>query len=396
MDLSALVGDPSTAISILFVIFLCLFFWRRRHQIEIQSVFWPFLYMILYKTQVGLRWMSSVARRFPGILWWMGWIATIGGFGGMALILYILLISTRDIFLSPTAVAGIMPVLPIDADGVFFVRFDYWIICIFAILVVHEFSHGIMARRYGVPVKSSGLAALGIIVPIIPGAFVEPDEAELAKRRPSEQLAVFSAGPFANILTAIMVMLALTAIAPAVSDMIWTQDGVSVANITAGGPADLAGIGVGDRIIALEDTPVKSMEEFTAALADHGAGETVKLYTNRTAHTLTLGAKDDGSALLGVMAKGHLRLTEGFQGRAGEFIAGFVEWVFALLYNLAMLNLGIGLFNLLPLWVVDGGRMLLTALQGLLPKRSALLTWHIISACTLVMVLMNVFGGFLK
>jgi hypothetical protein len=36
--------------------------------------------------------------------------------------------------------------------------------------------HGVMARVYNLPVKNSGLVVLGALLPLVPGAFVEPDE----------------------------------------------------------------------------------------------------------------------------------------------------------------------------------------------------------------------------
>ncbi|HLF55126.1 MAG TPA: hypothetical protein VI612_05405, partial [Candidatus Nanoarchaeia archaeon] len=67
----------------------------------------------------------------------------------------------------------------LKAKGVFYVPFLHWFLSIFIILIVHEGMHGVMARVYGLPVKNSGLVVLGALVPLIPGAFVEPDEEKL-------------------------------------------------------------------------------------------------------------------------------------------------------------------------------------------------------------------------
>ena len=80
------------------------------------------------------------------------------------------------LFTKPAASSGVGLVLPFKAKGVFYVPFFYWIISIFVIAVVHEFSHGLIARANNIKVKSSGFAFLALLVPIIPAAFVEPDE----------------------------------------------------------------------------------------------------------------------------------------------------------------------------------------------------------------------------
>ncbi len=63
-------------------------------------------------------------------------------------------------------------------------------------MVVHEFSHGVVARAHDINVKSSGLAFFGPIL----GAFVEPDDKELKSKPYKSQLSLFAAGPFSNII----------------------------------------------------------------------------------------------------------------------------------------------------------------------------------------------------
>ncbi|WP_367883132.1 site-2 protease family protein [Thermococcus peptonophilus] len=73
-------------------------------------------------------------------------------------------------------------------------------------MVVHELSHGIVARADKLPLKSVGL----VLLAVIPGAFVEPDEEELAKAPLRSRLRVYGAGSMANITTAIITALLIT------------------------------------------------------------------------------------------------------------------------------------------------------------------------------------------
>jgi len=83
--------------------------------------------------------------------------------------------------------------------------FTYWIIAIACIAIFHEFSHGIIARRYGVKIKTTGFGFLGPFL----AAFVEPDEKQMQKKTKFQQIAVLSAGTFTNLILAILFFLLL-------------------------------------------------------------------------------------------------------------------------------------------------------------------------------------------
>ena len=87
-----------------------------------------------------------------------------------------------------------MPCLPM-------LSFLHWIIVIFILASVHEFNHGLISRVYNIKVKSSGFAVFSFLLPIIPAAFVEPDENQLKKSRNKIQLGVLAAGSYANFIT---------------------------------------------------------------------------------------------------------------------------------------------------------------------------------------------------
>ena len=83
--------------------------------------------------------------------------------------------------------------------------FTYWIITIIIIAVFHEFAHGIIARGHGIKVKSTGFGFLGPFL----AAFVEVDEKAMSKKSSKAQLAVLSAGSFANVIIAAIFLLLL-------------------------------------------------------------------------------------------------------------------------------------------------------------------------------------------
>lgn len=70
------------------------------------------------------------------------------------------------------------------------------IAALIVILIVHEGAHAILSRVGKIPVLSSGIVLFGII-PV--GAFVEPDEKQLAKLEPVKQTRVLIAGSTSNL-----------------------------------------------------------------------------------------------------------------------------------------------------------------------------------------------------
>jgi membrane-associated protease RseP (regulator of RpoE activity) len=85
--------------------------------------------------------------------------------------------------------------------------FTYWIIILAVVAIFHEFAHGILMRRYGVKIKSTGFGFFPFFLPIFLAAFVEQDEKSMKKKKPFEQMAILSAGTFANVLIGIFFFL---------------------------------------------------------------------------------------------------------------------------------------------------------------------------------------------
>lgn len=57
--------------------------------------------------------------------------------------------------------------------------------------------------------------------------------------------------------------------------------GAYVAEVVAGGPAEKAGLKVGDVIIQIGDTPIESADDYILAIRTHSQGETIKIKVNR-------------------------------------------------------------------------------------------------------------------
>lgn len=381
--------------AIVFIVALALFLILKRKQVNVQGVF-PVLFIVMYRSAFGLKSMRSFARRHPGLLRVLGWAGVIVGFTGMIFICAQLVYATFGLIFDG-APPSVQPVLPFSAKGVFYVPFLYWVISIFLLALVHEFAHGIMSNLYKVKVKSSGFAFLCLFLPVIPAAFVEPEEVELKKKSFSKQLAVFAAGPFANILFALLMIGVVFSFAPTV-DAAFNNAGVEIVRITEDSPADLSGLEQGEVITAIGDNSVPEFSDFQTALRNASPDSEMLVTTSERAVMVNLSAhpKNSSWAYLGVVARQHTIPDDKFVEEWGVHIPYVVKWFSGLFFWLFMLNLGIGLFNLLPIGPVDGGRMFqLVCLKFFKNEKTALKVWAKTSMFFILLILFNLFAGFI-
>ena len=152
--------------------------------------------------------------------------------------------------------------------------FFYWIISIFILATIHEFAHGVVSKLHNVKVKSSGIGFLSILVPIIPLAFVEPDEKALIKKSSKKQLAVFAAGPLANILFAFIVLGFSLLITNPIASHLIDYDGVSITGLVkefdTKFPAEVAGVTENELIKKIDNTEITQVINFTSLFDKHG------------------------------------------------------------------------------------------------------------------------------
>lgn len=387
--------DFQYVLLICFIVLMIVFSLLQRKNIQMQGLF-PLLYFVMWRTQKGLGFMDWLAQKTPRFWKVVFGAGVVAGFGGMALISWQLVKNTAMVFLSPGAAPGIQPVLPFEAKGVFFVPFVYWLLSIFVIAVVHEFCHGIAARVYKMPVKSAGLAFLGVIAPLVPAAFVEPDEQYLQKQSTFRQLSVFAAGPFANLVMAGVILLIVVFVANPLAQAMLLPNGARVTGVEDGSPAAIAGMHKDELITAIDGISTPYLENVSAILKTKKPGDTISLQTNETQHAITLMAnpKNASRAYLGVFSRQHADIKDDFKNKYGAWPVPLILWSFGLLYWLFLMSLGIGLFNLLPIGPIDGGRMLQLAMQKLFKQAPGQHAWKYVSAVFLLMVVINVIAGF--
>ena len=393
--------DIQTICAFIFMGCMLLFLYVNRKKIIIQKIFYPFLYFSMYKTKIGLKLMDRMAKKHPKFLKYLAYAGVAVGFLGMVAMAVLLIQNFYSLVTKPAAVSGVMMVLPFKAEGVFYVPFFYWIISIFLLVIVHEFSHGIIARLYNIKINSSGLAFLNIIVPVIPAAFVEPDEEELRKRPKIQQLSVFAAGPFSNFIFAFVVLAIIGFVMVPVSNAIFNYNGILVTGFTPGNetfPAEAAGMTENELIMGIDNMPINTVENFTGIMQNKTPGESIVITTNVTDYDIILTESPDNEskAYLGIYLTQNQEIKENILQKYGKILPNIFIWFVGLFYWLYLLNLGIGLFNLVPLGPIDGGRMLQLAMHKFFKKKKGDKIWKAISFIFLGLVLINVLWPFIQ
>ncbi len=373
-------------LALVFYALLVLYIMKNKSKFEFHGKI-----IALYKTKLGLKLMDRIAKFCPRILKLLGYLSIITGFIGMALIFYWLFKGTFDLLFVSGAPPAVAPVLPgIEVmPGLPVLSFMHWIIAILIIATIHEFSHGIYARLYNVKVKSSGFALFGPIL----AAFVEPDEKQLAKKKKKVQLAVFSAGPFSNILTGFLFIAAMTFITLPLQAAVFDSDGITVNGILDGYPMQETNIDIPFIINEFNEQEINDYNDFAKATIDLKPGDEATIGTDKGDFSIIAAQNPENSSkgFIGVSNFGINRApNQEIVAKYGPSIPPLVDWTHMLFFWLWVVSWGVGLFNLLPLGLVDGGRMLLSGLTAVMKnEKKAKKYWSIISLVSVLLILIN-------
>ncbi len=181
---------------------------------------------------------------------------------------------------SPQVLLGLPGINP-------FIPLTYGIFALAVAIIVHEFSHGILARKWKVKIKSLGI--LLFIVPI--GAFVEPDEEDMQALDRPKRGAIFAAGPGSNVVLA-----ALLAVIFSIGMMSAVQakaPGMGITSIVPESPAEGV-LAMGMIITHIDGDAVETAARFTEVLGQKTAGQVlyVDIFQNEGSFTRQITLAD--------------------------------------------------------------------------------------------------------
>ncbi len=316
---------------ILFYLLIILFLFIKRKSIVRQAKI-----ILLYRMKLGLGWMDKYAAKYRAWVILLGYIGVGAGFVGLVLISYLLIKNLLAIFTTPAAPSGVSLVLPgVNVPGLGILPFWYWLIAIFVIAVVHEFSHGLVARAHNIPVKHTGLAFFGPII----GAFVEPDEKKLRAEKDIAQYSVYAAGAFSNVILALLALLLLAGVFTPIQEQMIEPTGFTFASYFGENlPAEEAQLSPETLVTGINDKATKSFQEFSAELQCARPGEAITLLTPEKPYELVLVESPDapGKPFLGISnIRNEFDVKEAYQAGWGkalyaaiDWTTGFLRWLF--------------------------------------------------------------------
>lgn len=364
------------AIAILIIIILI-----NKHKVKFQPVIGYLIYMVLFPTKYGLGLMDRIANKYRELVKLYGYISIGIGFLGMLFIVVTLLITVLMWVFQPESQVsqeGFALVLPFtNIPGIGYLSFWHFFISIFVLAFFHELAHGIVARAHNIELKSTGFAFLGIIAPLFPAAFVEPNEEKMKKKSDVVQYSVFAAGPMANfILAFIFALLFIYAFAP-MEDAVTEPIGFSYEIIDEeGNPSVEAGIPEEGIISSINNKDVKAYSDFALEMRCVSPGENITIGVGNETYSMTTTEHPQEGLDIGYVGirpiQNEGRILEEYEQWQGPVVG----WLTDLMMWLFILNFAVGLINLLPMGPVDGGRMFGLALENIMgDKNKAYKIW---------------------
>lgn len=359
-----------------FVITIACLIYSDRKSVRLESV------VIIRRTKKGRDFIDRTAKSMPNFWRRISYVgialAVIAMVGGS-----LLMITMTGAVISGAKEGGVKLLLPgpvsspVNAPVVYVVPWWIWIIGIMFVIIPHEFMHGIMCRIDGIRIKSVGW----LLLFVIPGAFVEPDEKQLAKASRTTKLRVYAAGSFANMIVACIVLLVAFVIALSFSaTSIIMASGVHFSSFSAPfneSPAYHANMT--GSIIAINNIAVKTPENLSYLLSGYKPGDVVEIKTidTRTAigfypsavvggdthtYSVRLSQRSDGKGAFIGISKIDQAVTVKMDTSAYFTIS-------VLLYYVFLFSFGIGLVNLLPIKPLDGGLIFEELVSGIKYKK---------------------------
>ncbi len=227
----------------------------------------------------------------------------------------------------------VLPGIHIPGSPIY-IPFWYGIISIFILVTVHEFSHAIMAFAEKIKIKSVGF---GLLL-LFPVAFVQPDEKKFEKSKGISRARVAAMGPFANIVLALLAFSLVLALVHFASNSFY---------VAAYPLNESLNFSEGVRVYEVNGVAVHFPEDVIKAI---GNSTEVNLVTS------------EGNFSYKITKSPHVLYKLEANNVFVSIIYQFLNW-------LENLSLAIGLVNLLPIALLDGGLMLDGLLEKLIKER---------------------------
>lgn len=346
--------------------------------------------IIMWRTQKFRNLINKIANRSPRFWKWYMNVGVVISFGAMIFMTFILVQSLGTITTTPS-VSILLPGVDVPGSPIF-IPFLSGFIALIILIIVHEFSHGILTRVENIDVKSMGL----FLFFILPGAFVEPDEEGIKKAKKSSKLRIYGAGSMANIVTAIIFLLLFALVANCVIPVVYDQEGVEVSQVVNDAPA-IGYINKGDILININNHTIKNSTDYLSAVRDLEPNTTATIMTNDRTTKFKLGENPNNKSIgyMGLRCQEHYVIKDNIKNIYGDILPWFWLSLQDLFKWIYIINLSVGLFNLLPMKPLDGGKMLEELLSYKLSDDTSYLVTLFTSVLIGIIIIASLIIGFI-
>jgi hypothetical protein len=197
-----------------------------------------------------------------------------------------------------------------------YIPWTYGWIALVITLIIHEAGHGIVARIYGIKVKSTGLVLILGGIPI--GAFVNIKQEQLAKSSLNQKIAILTVGPLNNMILAAISLIALYLIVSTLSPLPTSsgerQFDVLVVSVNHGSLAESLDISKGSIIKSIARQQVHAKENVSNLLRSNLGNNIEIMWQDETGKKITrsviLPTLEGKGGILGASIKNKLNVVD--------------------------------------------------------------------------------------
>ena len=356
------------------------------------------IYSLVYKNQQVQSVLTKILGRTRRGIKVFANVSVVAGFLMMGFAFWFLLSNGSKYFVAPAEFSQLTVLIP----GVTLTSGPsilYFLLSIPIVLVIHEGAHGIVATLEKIKIKTGGFA---IFIAMFAG-FVEPDEEEFNKAKKISKLRVIGAGATSNVIFALALgvilltnpFFAIVVPEPLLSTFYDLPDGVLVLSIIENSGAERAGLLANDIITSINGIQILSPLDFQKT--ELIPGEIAKVSILRDGQTLQFpvevipSPEDPERGLIGIIRDNSF---------AYKPVLNFIEWkdpgVSMFLLWLWMISFFIGIINMLPLPILDGGKFIHTIIDKKISDKAVNITMWGIYAFTFALFGLNIALSYIK
>jgi membrane-associated protease RseP (regulator of RpoE activity) len=394
---------------VVFCAFLAaLIYWDRKN-IQFHYI------LMIRRTQRGKKSIDRIAQASPRFWKILSTIFVVAAFGVMGYGVYTMSVGAKLIVEGSLTVPSLQFVVPLPSaqpssgPGYLLVPFWFWIVLVPFFMFPHEIAHGIVARAHKIRLKSVGI----LLLAIIPGAFVEPDDKQVGKSNIMAKLRLFSAGSIANLIFVILFSLIA-------SQVIWPSmvgKGLTIVGVNDTSPAAAAGLKVGMRLesiggnavdvtyndyilsyslllltssnVTINNTKALSVAiDLYTILGRYKVGQAVDVVADGNHYQLALGRSPENytTPYMGVLVRMDEKREAGFE----------YSNLLPLIWWITTVGQGVAVFNLMPIYPLDGGLIVQSIAERAFGKtRKAKILTNAVSAVAIGLIAFNFIGPFI-